>query len=360
MESFNNFIINLSNLKYNYKQIKSFVGANVKVCAMVKADAYGHGMVDVCKAINNADYFGVANVLEAKIIRKFNKNTPILIVGVAELNSLIWCSKNNVAITVSSVYELQKILNCLKGETLKLHIKVNTGLNRIGVSSLYEFKQMLSFINLHNNLILDGVFTHFATKFEDVDFIRFQHNKFLKFVKLIKNKEVVVHSCNSYATLNFVKYHHNMVRSGFNLYGWQLHNKLLFKSVLSITSKVVFIHNIKKGESVGYDRSFKAEKNMVIGVLPIGYADGLDRRLSNNFSVLINGEFVPIIGNICMDVCMVDLSKVSAAVGDEVTLLGKNGNKSITPYLYAEALGTSPYEILLKFKYDRMNRILIK
>lgn len=360
MESFNSFIINLSNLKSNYNQIKNCVGNNVKVCAMVKADAYGHGLVDVCKTLSFADYFGVANVLEAKIIRKFNKKTKILVVGVSSLNSVLWCSKNNVSVTVSSLNELNNIIKKLNGESLGLHIKVNTGLNRIGVAVQTEFKQMLKVLKLHNNLVLEGVFTHFATKFEDIKFIKCQHNKFSKFIKLIKNKSVIVHCCNSYATLQFNKYHYDMVRCGFNLYGWQLDNKFLFKPVLNILSKVVFIHKIKKGETVGYDRSYKAEKDMVVGVLPIGYADGLDRRLSNNFSVLINGEFVPIIGNICMDVCMVDLTNVSAVVGDEVTILGKNGDKVITVYSYAEALGTSPYEVLLKFKYSRMNKILLK
>ncbi len=155
-------------------------------------------------------------------------------------------------------------------------------------------------------------------------------------------------------------YHHGMVRCGFNLYGWQMDYKMQLKPVLSIISKVVFVHNIKAGETVGYDRTFTATKNLKIAVLPIGYADGFDRRLSNKLEVLINGKKAKVVGNICMDVCMVDVTKIkNVCVGDEVTLLGRNGGYELTPYHYANILGTSPYEILLKFRHDRMNKIVL-
>ena len=360
MENFNNYIVNLSYLKSNFKQIKKLVGKNVKVCAMVKANAYGHGVKDVCKALRGVNFFGVASAFEASQIRKFNKKTGILIVGVVNISSLIWCSENNVSVAVSSLTELYQFIEILCGKQLKLHIKINTGLNRIGVSSVTEFKQMLKVVSEHTNLILEGVFTHFATKLNDVEFMVKQHSNFLQYTKFVNPSKVIVHAANSFATLMFPSYHHGMVRCGFNLYGWQLDYKLLLKPVLNITSKIVFIHRVKRGESVGYDRTFIAHKNMTIAVLPIGYADGFDRRLSNNFKVLINGEWAPVIGNICMDVCMVDVSNINCAVSDEVVLLGRSGGQELTPYAYAKALDTSPYEILLKFRSDRMNRVFIK
>ena len=360
MENFNNYILDLNRLKNNYNQIKSYVGNNVKVCAMAKADAYGHGLKDVCKAIKHADFFGVASVFEAKEIRCFNKHTSILIVGVLNLDYVLWCSKNNVSVGVSSLNELNEIVKILNGEKLLIHIKINTGLNRIGLTSVKEFKKMLKVINANKNIVLEGIFTHFATKLNDVEFIIKQHERFSDFIKLVDTKKVIVHCCNSFATLMFPKFHYGMVRCGFNLYGWQLDYKMLLKPVLTITSKIVFIHNVSKGETVGYDRTFKAEKNLKIGVLPIGYADGFDRRLSNNFSVLVNGRWAKVVGNICMDICMIDLTGINASVGDEVVLMGRSGGCELTPYSYANALGTSPYEILLKFQHKRMNKILLE
>lgn len=360
MENFNNYIINLTYLKNNYNQIKNYVGKKVKVCAMVKADGYGHGVKEVCKALNNADFFGVASAHEAKEIRKFNKHTSILVVGIINLDCILWCAKNNVSVGVSSLDELTKIIQVLSGINLKIHIKINTGLNRIGVSKINEFKKMLKLISVNKNIDLEGVFTHFATKLNDVEFIVKQHERFCQFVKYVDKNKVIIHCCNSFASLMFPKYHYGMVRCGFNVYGWQLDYKMLLKPVLNITSKIIFIHNIKKGETVGYDRTFLAEKNCKVGVLPIGYADGFDRRLSNKFSVLVNGKWAKVIGNICMDICMIDLTGIKASVGDEVVLIGRSGGYEITPYTYANVLSTSAYEILLKFRYERMNKIIIE
>lgn len=360
MESFNNYIVNLSNLKFNFKQIKSCIGPNVKVCAMVKADAYGHGLKDVCKALYGADFFGVANVVEAKQIRKFNKFAPILIVGVVNVLALDWCAKNNVSVIVSSLNELKSFIDVLGGKSINIHIKINTGLNRVGVKTIKEFKQMLKLFKSNKNLVFEGVFTHFATKQNNIEFLLKQHSKFNEFVNCVKLSNVIVHAANSFATLMFSSCHHSMVRCGFNLYGWQTDALKGFKPVLNITSKLVFIHHIKKGDAVGYDCTFVAPKDMVVGVVPVGYADGFDRRLSNNFKVLINGVWATVIGNVCMDVFMVDLTNVECCVGDEVVLMGKSGNFELTPNHYAKALGTSPYEILLKFRYNRMNRVLIK
>lgn len=361
MENFNNYIIDVNNLKNNYNQIKNYVGSSVKVCAMVKADAYGHGIKDVCTALKNADFFGVASALEARHIRKFNKKTSILIVGVVNPECVCWCAKNNVSVTVTSLEEL-KLFSYLVGyNKLKVHLKVNSGLNRIGFNNINEFKKALKFIKYNFNIELEGVFTHFATKLNDVEFIIKQHERFLQFTKFINNSNVIIHCCNSFATLMLKNYHHNMVRCGFNLYGWQLDYKMQLKPVLSITSKVVFIHKVKPGETIGYDRTFIATKNLKIAVLPIGYADGFDRRLSNKLQVIINGKKAKVVGNICMDVCMVDVTNIKdVKVGSDVTLIGRNGGLELTPYHYANLLGTSPYEILLKFRHDRMNKIVLK
>ncbi len=359
MENFNNHILNSANLINNYNKIKKHVGTNVKVCAMVKANAYGHGLKDVCIALKHADFFGVASCFEAKQIRKFNKQTPILIVGVTDPNNVLWCAQNNVSVTVSTFNEL-KLYSLICGyNKLHIHLKINSGLNRIGFDNINHFKKSLNFIKHSSNIILEGVFTHFATKGEDVEFIVNQHNRFMEFIKYVKSSNVIVHCCNSFSTIMFSKYHHSMVRCGYNLYGWQQDNKICFNPVLKITSSVVFVHNIKKGESVGYDRTFVASKNTKIAIVAMGYADGFDRRLSNKFSVLVNGEWAKVVGNICMDVFMIDVTNIkNVEVGSVVTIIGRNGGKQITPNDYAIVLDTSPYEVLLKFKTDRMNKII--
>ena len=136
MESFSNYIVNISNLKHNLNLIKSKVKSHVKICAMVKADAYGHGLKDVCKALLGVDFFGVASVSEAKQIRKFDKFTNVLVVGTVNLKQLLWCALNNVSVEVSTLNELVNYVKILDGQSLKVHIKVNTGLNRIGVSTI--------------------------------------------------------------------------------------------------------------------------------------------------------------------------------------------------------------------------------
>lgn len=360
MESFNNYIINVSNLRQNYLTIKSHLNNGVKLCCMVKADAYGHGLKDVCKNLKGADFFGVASVYEARQIRQFDKFTPVLIVGVYNHDYTLWCSQNNVSVAVTSLAELNQIISILDGSPLKIHIKINSGLNRIGINTVKEFKSMLSLIKHNSNIILEGIFTHFATKSNDIQFILKQHNQFLKYVNLIDQNKVIVHCCNSYATLLFPCFQHSMVRCGYNLYGWQRDFNIPFLPVLNITSCIVSVHKIKKGESVGYDRTFIADRNMTIGVVPIGYADGFDRRLSNNFYVLSRGKKIKVIGNICMDVFMVDLTHTDVKIGDEVVLIGESGDLSITPMDYATALNTSPYEILLKFDYTRFNRVIVK
>lgn len=354
MVNFSDYIVNISNLKHNLKLVKDKVGVKTKVCAMVKADAYGHGLKDICEGLKGVDFFGVASVYEAMLIRKFDKFTNILIVGTLNKEYVSWCAINNVSVEVSSFNELQNIVSILDGLKLKIHIKVNTGLNRIGVRTIKEFKKILRLFALNSNLILEGVFTHFATKFDDIPFVFKQHKSFMNFVRFVDNSSVIVHCSNSFVSVMFPCFSYGMVRCGFNLYGWQANCGLPFRPVLSILSKIAFIQKVKKGETVGYDRTFVANKNMKIAVVPLGYADGLDRRLSNNFCLVVCGHKARIVGNICMDVCLLDVTDIECEIGSQVLILGEN----LTPQDYATVLGTSPYEILLKFRYNRMNKIL--
>ena len=186
----------------------------------------------------------------------------------------------------------------------------------------------------------------------DSDLANLEKGKQIKSV--INDKCIIIHNCNSYATLHKKEFLNSMVRCGFAIYGW-LEG---FKPVLKITTEIIQINKIKDA-TVGYDRTFYAH-NKKIAVLPIGYADGFDRRLSNNFKVLVNGEYAKVVGNICMDMCMIDVTNIKkVGIGTKVTILGKDKDKSVTVYDYAKALDTSPYEVFLKFRSKRMDLIEI-
>lgn len=358
---FNKFIIDTKALNYNVDKIKNTIGKNVKLCAVVKAEAYGHGGVTVASKIaNKCDFFAVACVKEAMELRDRNILNDILVLGIVSVKELKYCIFNNISITLSSLTQLNDILNKLKllnlnsDNFLKIHIKINTGLNRLGFNSVKNFNTALNIIKVNNNLKLCGIFTHFATKGNDTNFIYEQYNNFIKYVDLVKDKCIIIHNNNSYATLNLPSMYNSMVRCGYVIYGWQEG----FKPVLSITSEIVNITNVGCG-TVGYDRTYIANDKK-IAVIPIGYADGFDRRLSNNFKVLVNGCYAQVVGNICMDMTMLDVTNVKGVkVGSKVTLLGADGDKEVSVFDYANALGTSPYEVLLKFKFNRLDIIEI-
>ncbi len=356
MRSYTDFIVNYDTIKNNAKNIKERLQPKVKLCAVVKANAYGHGVEVVCKALDGyADFFAVANILEAVRIRSFDKKTKILILGTVEEEGLEYCAKNNISVSIGSLEKLERCVKSLQG--VCIHLQVNTGLNRYGFRSMVEFKKALSFIK-NNGLILEGVYSHFATKENDKLFIKRQNYKFLQFKKVVKDEDVIFHIANSFATTCGDKYHYDMVRMGFLMYG-NIANDYSCEPAVEIVSKIINIINVRKGESIGYDRTFFASKQMKIAVVPVGYADGFNRGLSNNFSVLICGKLCKIVGLICMDVFMVDISDIDAKIGSRVTLLGADGGKNITLFDYAKTLNTSPYAILLGFNYSRMNYIVI-
>lgn len=356
MKCLNDYIVNTKLLKSNVDNIKSKLEKKVKFCAVVKANAYGVGVHTVCgKLYGLADFFAVANLKEALAIRVFDKQTKILILGAIHSDEYDECASNNISVSISSINHLYECLRNVKS-TINIHLQVNTGLNRFGFRSLSVFKNALKLIEDSKLIKLEGLYSHFATKEKDKIFIKKQFYKFGMFRRFV-NKKVICHIANSYALTLHKDYQLDMVRTGFLMYAGD--ERFGNKMILTIKSKIVNILTVRKSESIGYDRSYCASKKMKVAVIPIGYADGLDRRLSNNFSLLINGVKCKIVGKICMDVCMVDVTDVDCSLYDEVVVLGKQKRQIITLQDYANALDTSLYEILLKFNYSRMNYIEI-
>ena len=353
MCNFNKYIIDANTLISNVKKIKRYVGRQTKICAVVKADAYGLGAKNICPIISDdVDYYAVVSVKEAMEIRAFDTDKPIIILGVSNIEYVNWCAENNVDITISSIEEV-KYIQKYCNKTISVHLKINSGMNRYGIKNITQLRHILREIRRSNNINIVGVYTHFATKYSNLDFIDCQYKFFERMLKEIKIPDLIIHCANSFvATTDRLKLC-NMVRVGFSLYS-NYYERLGIQNVLSLKARVLFINNVKKGESVGYDRTYISKRNEKIAVVSMGYADGFSRSLSNNFKVIINGQYANVVGNICMDCFMVNVTDIKGVfAGSEVTILGEDGDKSLDLIDYAKILNTSSYEILTNFRRRR-------
>lgn len=347
--------MSVCNMKISKKNLLENLGVyrqkiDNKICAMVKGNAYGHGIETMCKMLKGkVDFFGVAYVDEAKIIRKFDLVTPILVVGYTDLKDVIWCDRNRVSISIDDL-EIIKKLQKLDLINLHIHLKVNTGMNRYGISSLIKFKKAVKSINENKNLVLEGVFTHYFSR--ELKNIENQSRKFDKFLRLINCKNIIVHADNSYSVLINPKY--DMQRIGFGLYGG--FSQFGLKCVKTIKAKIVKIQNVKKGESVGYDANYIAKKDSKIAVASIGYADGFIRNLKG-FSVGVCGKFANVVANVCMDAILIDITSIpKARVGSKVLILGEDKGIKITYDDYAEFLHTNACEVMTLLNCNRLSK----
>jgi len=336
---FNNFIVDKNNLINNVKQVAK-LNPKSKICAMVKADAYGVGASTVVKVIDSyVDFYGVACFFEAEKIKKLTKK-KILIVGSLEKNNI----KGRYSYTCSSLHDVRflKYLN----KKINIHLKVNSGMNRFGFSSITEFNLAIQEIK-HSKLNLEGVYTHFAT---DDKFVNNQMEIFNEFLKIVKQNKIfpIIHTDNSAVNL---KYNHNfnMVRIGFNLFNL---NSKDFKSVVLIKSKVVQINNVKKGALVGYNYKCVAVNDMQVAIVPLGYADGFSTKYIG-LSINVNNVECKVL-NVCMDCFMLDVTNLNIKKGTEVPIL--NNINSLTHY--AKYSGFSEYEVLTNFSHIRASRLI--
>lgn len=312
-----------------------------KFCAVVKADCYGVGL-DLVKYINPyVDYYAVSNVFEAMQLNNLT-DKDILVLSPPNINDINCLNKfielglkpYNICITVDNLGLLKKLISS-KNE-YKIHIAVNTGMNRYGVS-YFEFEKMLKIISNHSNIKLIGVFSHFYKNSKAV--MQQQYQQFIKFISLAKhyNPNIICHISNSGGT----DYALDMVRIGIGLY-------CLDDTALKLTSNIISVRTIDAGDSVSYNAHFIAARRMKIGVVPIGYADGIMRKMRGQY-VIVNNCYCKIIGDICMDCFMIDLSNVKRVkIGDQVTIFGKSGNKFINVCNIAKRCGTISYELLTR------------
>lgn len=354
--------VNLDNINYNIKEIKKFISDKTKLAIVVKGDAYGHGAVEICKNINKniVNYICVATLSEALEIRNNDIDIPILVMGYIPDQHLKTAIKNYITITIFSIKQAQIIDDISKELKIigKVHIKVDTGMNRIGFKIDNETIDKLKYIINLKNLYIEGIFSHLALKNEKSDYEQF--NKFKTIVEEIEKfkKIQIKHICDSIGMVAYKNFHLDMVRVGASIYGYNSRpSNLKLKEAITFKSKIIQVKNILKGEGIGYDYSYVALNDMTIGILPCGYADGIPRILSNRGYVFIDNKRCNIIGKICMDQMVIDISNLQKEDYEkDVILYGEKGPNILE---VANLCDTNRNEILSSVS-RRLDRVYIK
>ena len=348
--------VKLKNIEHNFKEIKKY--ADTKVMCIIKADAYGHGILQVAQTLERAkaDYFGVATLREAIRLRQSGVIAPILLLGFFEDKYIIDIIENNITLTI---YDIETALNVsniavLMNKKAKIHIKVDTGMSRLGF-----FEDCVDVVKKIYNLdgiFVEGIFTHFsvADNDEKKQNTYIQAQKFENIVKTLENMQISIpikHISASGAIIQYPEFKFNMVRAGIILYGYypdeKINKKLDLKPAMTLFSKIAQVKSIKKGQSVSYGMNFEAPCDMKIAVVTIGYADGYLRANSNKSYILYKNKKANVIGNICMDMCMIDVSDIEdIKMGDNVVIFGHSQGNILGADTVSQFANTIPYEIL--------------
>ncbi|MBQ7870868.1 MAG: alanine racemase [Oscillospiraceae bacterium] len=356
--------ISLDNLSYNYQQIRSRISGDCRFLGIVKADAYGHGAVPVSRYLTElgVEYLAVSNIEEAAQLRHGGIRGPILILGYTPPKYAEELTKMGLRQEVHSLEYARQLNERLAGlhRRLRVHIKLDTGMSRLGFFAYDHEKTVdeLKEIAGMEQLLIEGIFTHFPVADSidgaDANFTRTQFERFMSMLDTLKAVGIepqIRHCCNSGASILYPEYALDMIRPGILTYGVlpssDLRGMIDLKPVMQLRSTIFQIRDFDPLITVSYGRTYTTEDPTRIAVVGIGYADGLYRSFSGNISFLLRGKRVPQIGRICMDMCMVDVSRVpEAQVGDVVTIFGEDGGDCIEVDSLSARLNTIPYEIL--------------
>lgn len=364
--------INLDNLENNIKEIRR-VSESKDIIAVIKADGYGHGALDIAPTLleNGATRIAVAVISEAVELREGGINCPIMILGFTPPTFADELIDYNIEQTVFT-YDLAKALSdasVKKNRTAKIHIALDTGMGRIGFFPDEKSVEEVYKISKLPNIILEGLFSHFAAADEkDKEYTNQQVEKYNWFYNRLLEKHVKInirHVANSAAIIDMPELHYDAVRPGIILYGYYPSEevnkeKINLKPVMTLKTNIVNIKTMDPGMCISYGRKFRTERKSIIATIPIGYADGYTRLLFNKAKVIINGKFAPVVGRICMDQCMVDVTDIgNVNVGDEVILLGEDKGLKFNADDIADLIGTINYEITCMIG-KRVPRVYIK
>ncbi len=349
--------IDLGAIAHNYRLLKSNLPAGTKIMAAVKANAYGHGIVEVSKKLEDCgvDYLGVAGVDEALTLRKNLVKKPILNLGVFLKSDIEAILENDIISTVTDLV-LAKLLDTAARRLKKkarVHVKIDTGMGRLGIWHKEADEFILHLCSL-KNLQVEGIYTHFPSADSDEDFTKSQITAFCSLVNKLEIRGVQIpikHLANSMAVVGFSESHFNLVRPGLALYGLHpkddLLGKIHLKPALSFKTRISFLKNVDKNRSISYGRTYITRRNTAIATIPVGYGDGYNRLLSNRGRCLIHGVFCPIVGVVCMDQTMIDIGKLkNVKIEDEVILIGSQEGKIIRVEDIAHLCRTIPYEVV--------------
>ena len=361
--SFTRAEINLGNLADNYKKMVGFSGGT-PVISVIKADAYGHGAVESALTLKECGcrMFAVATVSEALDLRKAVPDCDILILGAVPCECADILSDNNIITALPSLeYAEGFSKNLSPGKQLRVHIKIDTGMNRIGFSP--DDRGLAEALRARdiNGISVEGIFTHLATADEPEQTLQFEQlEKFRKSVQYLCDCGTsfkIRHISNSAATVLYPDMRFDAVRCGIVLYGYPPSDDVAvdLKPVMTLKTSITHIHEINNGDSVGYGASFKAKRRMRIATMPIGYDDGFIRAYAKYGAVLLNGERCPVVGRICMDQTMIDVTDAGASLWDEVEIFGENNPID----LFVRSAGTISYEVLCLIG-KRVPRIYLK
>ena len=348
--------VDLNVLKENFKLIKKHIG-NVKIMPVLKANAYGHGLVRIAQFYSEmkVDYLGVAVVEEGILLREKGIKLPILVLGGIWGNQIPLFLKHDLTITASSIDKLKQIDETAEQMKIKakVHLKIDTGMERLGVH-YYNAENFLEAAYKCKNLKVEGIFSHFAnSESKDLTYSKLQLERFNEVLSYFEKHSIeppLRHISNSGGILQLPEANFDMVRPGIMLFGVypskEVKRTVEIKPALTWKSLVVYFKVIKPDHPVGYGSTWQTDHNVRAVTVPVGYGDGYLRSMFNKAEVIINGKRYPVIGNISMDQIVVNLEQASAYNGDEVILLGSDGKNSITCEEMAEWAGTIPYEIL--------------
>lgn len=350
--------VNLDAITNNIKNIRKLVGDSTKIMAIIKADAYGHGALPVAKALDNlgVDAFGIAIIEEGIELRKAGIKKPVLILGYTpkeQYDQLIQYDISQTIFQLSSAQELSEAA-LKQNKKAKIHIKVDTGMSRIGFFDTEESTQDIKKIALLKGISIEGIFSHFASADEtDKNSANNQLQRFLKFTERLEQEGVKIpirHIANSAGIIDMPEAKLDMVRSGIATYGlypsdFVDQDRLKLEPALEIKTHVSYVKELGPGIGISYGSTFVTTKNIKVATIPVGYGDGYPRQLSSRGRVLIHGKSAPILGRICMDQFMVDVTDIdNVNQGDKVTLIGKDGNEHISIEEVADMAYSFNYE----------------
>lgn len=358
---------------HNFMEVRRAVGPDVKVCAVVKADSYGMGSMELSKMYvrSGTDMLAVAVIVEAFELRQEIKDTDILVLGYTPEEFFDDAVNQNIMLTIYDYTLAVKLNETAKAmnKTARIHLKIETGMNRLGFMPTEENADKILAISRLSNVKIEGAYSHQAKADEtDKTTAHMQAKRFMDFMDLLKERNVMIpvkHIANSATIIDLPEYHFDMVRPGIILSGFYPSDEVnmdeyKFKICVTLKARVANVKTIESGEGVGYGHLFHAEKPVVVGTIPLGYADGYSRLLSNKGYIVVKGAKCPILGKVCMDQFMVDLSGVdNPQIGDEAILYGDGTDGAMTADDVAKMRGTISYEVLTNLAVKRLPKIYV-